>query len=77
MIFKAYDKKTIAKNCLKWYAHYWKKPCGQIHKIKQKIFFYGIFYSWLFAVSYQNTSIAFWVAGWALIIKSRRFRIFF
>ena len=42
----------------------WTKGWRQIHKIKQNRFFYGMFYSWFFAISYQKTSKSgFWMNG--------------
>ena len=43
----------------------WTKGWRQIHKIKQNRFFYGMFYSWFFAIFYRKTSKpGFWAGGW-------------
>ena len=56
----------------------WTKRRRQIHKIKQnRLFFYGVFYSWFFAFFYQKTSkFGFWVDGWLFAIKPKHFRDF-
>ena len=44
-----------------------KKGWRQIHVIKQNRFFYGMFYTWLFAIFYLKIStFGFWVDGWVL-----------
>ena len=55
----------------------WTKGWREIHKIKQNRFFYGMFYSWFFAIFYPKTSkFGFWVDGWVLSIKPKHFRDF-
>ena len=57
------------------YIQSWTKDWRQIHKIKQKRFFYGLFYSWFFPIFFRKTSkFGFWVSGWVLAIKSKHFR---
>ena len=60
---------TTSQSCTKG----WR----QIHKIKQNRFFYGMFYSWFFAVFYPKTSkFGFSVYGWVLSIKPNHFKDF-
>ena len=48
-----------------------------VPEILQSSFSYGIFYSCFFAIFNEKTSkFGFWVAGWALAIKSKHFRGF-
>ena len=55
----------------------WTKGWRRIHEIKQNRFFYGMFYKWLSAIFYPDTSkFGFWVDGWVLVIKSKHFEDF-
>ena len=45
----------------------WPKGWRQLHKIKRNRFFYGILYSWFFAIFCQKTSKFYsWVNCWVL-----------
>ena len=66
--------KDISKFIL-FYLQSWTKGWRQIGKIKQKRFFYGMFYSWFFAIFYQKMSkFGIWLDGWVLTIKSKHFK---
>ena len=55
----------------------WSKGWRQIHEIKQNRLFYGLFYSWFFAIFYRKTSkFGLRVDGWVLAIKSKHFSDF-
>ena len=55
----------------------WTKVWRQTHKVKQKRFLHGMFYSSFFAIFYQKTlKFGFRVDGWVLTIKSKYFRDF-
>ena len=49
----------------------------QIDEIKRNRFFYGMVYSWFFAIFYQKISkFGFWLEDWVVAIKSKHFRDF-
>ena len=55
----------------------WTKGWRQIDEIKQNRIFYGMFYSWFFAIFYQKMwQFGFRSDGWVLVIKSKHFRDF-
>ena len=55
----------------------WARGWRQIDEIKQNRFFYGMVYSWFFAIFYQKMSkFGFWLEDWVLAIKSKHFRDF-
>ena len=75
-------KRNLRRNWLEisitcWMPQSWTKGWRQIDEIKQNRFFYGMFYSWLFAILYQKTSkFGSWLDRWVLAIRSKHFSDF-
>ena len=53
-------KNLIYKN--KWKLQSWTNVSRQIHKLKQKRFFCGMFYSWVFAI-FLRENVKIWLLG--------------